>query len=541
MLASLSLEQKIAQMLHPYITPRWEKTKLKDYLKDIQPGGVFINPASRQQTQDCISFVQQNLSLPALISSDLENGPGRMIQDTTIFPEMMSLAATENSEYAYLMGKAAAIEGRSCGIHWSFAPVLDISANPHSPIVNTRSLGDRPETISRLAVQIIRGMQENGLCATAKHFPGDGYDDRDQHVCTTINPLSKEEWFEKSGKVFLDTIQAGVWSIMIGHIALPSIDPGAGRFPEDAPPATLSKKIVTELLRKKLGFEGLIITDAMNMGGFFFRGSREETVIGAIEAGCDMLLFTEMHCDFEIILNAVRQNRLSVQRIDESVRRILRLKEIVGLDKGFQNPSLGAEEKKEFEKTSQAIADNSITLVTDRNQMLPLNLSAGTKVFSYHIRAFRENHLDYFDELLKERGVSVTRFVEDDHDESKTTEDLRVITSGFDYILIHFNFPPSWMTNSIRPAGQYVRTLTRIFGVATERCVLISYGSPYHVYDFPHAPVFINAYSPDRNTQSAVLKVLTGQIAPVGKSPVDLRSPYRFKNKLCFTEAEIKH
>jgi beta-N-acetylhexosaminidase len=441
------------------------------------------------------------------------------VKDATKFPDMMAVAAADDEDLAYAMGRAAALEGRACGIHWSFGPVMDINANPLNPITNTRSLGDDPDRVSRLGRRIIRGMQDYGFCACAKHFPGDGYDFRDQHVCTTINPLPMDAWHRLSGRMFRDAIQAGVWSVMIGHIALPACDPGGGHSLRSAPPATLSRKLVTGLLRGELGFDGLIITDALGMGGILTRATRRELLLGALEAGCDMLLFVDLKGDFEILLQAARDGHLSEDRIDNSVRRILGLKVQLGLDQHTAPTAMEDTVREEIRAASRHIAEKAITVVEDRHRALPLDLAAGKHVLSFHLRGDPLYNVDAIDNRLRERGLEVTRITEQDPSPLWYDE----LLNAADFLLVHVVYGPSWMTNRIRPVGNALRELVMRISVHDPRVVFIAYGSPYLLLDFPEIPALLNAYSPDPATQEAVVRVLTGELAPAGRSPVDIR------------------
>jgi len=525
-LASLTLEQKIGQLLHPCIHPSASEDERAEILGEVEPGGVFLFSGEKEDFQEIARWLQAHFPVPVIVSSDLESGAGYMIRDATRFPNLMSLAATDSEELACEMGCAAAVEGRACGVHWAFGPVVDINANLHNPDANTRSLGDYPARIDRLSTAMIRGMQQNGLCATAKHFPGGGFDDRDQHICTTINPLRMDQWFASSGRMFREAIEAGVWSIMIGHISLPAWDPGDGTRIQRAPPATLSRKLVTGLLRERMGFQGVIITDAMDMGGVTSWGPFEEIIPGAIEAGCDMILFSSAKRDFDILKRAVESGRLTEERIDQSVRRILALKELLGLHEDRSLPSIATEDSEHFQCVSREIAEQALTLVRDRNGVLPLKLEKGTRVLSYHLRGDAEDsNVDAFDDLLRERGVQVTRFDERDLGKLPKADDL----ANFDVVLMSAVFKPSWGTNRIRPAGNYMRDVWSLTTSHHPRLVCVSYGSPYLGYEIPHLPLMINAYSPDLNTQKVVLRLLAGELGAKGKSPVDLDSPYKLK------------
>jgi len=524
-LANMTLDQKLGQLLHPNIWPGIPADELLDVLGDVEPGGMFLHPGKMEAFQKTTRWLQDRFPVPVIVSSDLESGAGCMVEGATCFPDLMSLAATDDEELAFEMGRAAAVEGRACGVHWAFGPVVDISANPHNPGANTRSLGDDPDRIVRLSTAIIRGMQQNRLCATAKHFPGAGFDDRDPHICTTINPLRMDQWFASSGRMFQEAIDAGVWSIMIGHDALPAWDPGDGAHIQHAPPATLSRKLITGLLREKMGFQGVIVTDALNMGGVTSWGRSEEIIPGVIEAGCDMILFSSAKRDLALLKRAVEDGRLTEARIDESARRILALKETLGLHQNRAAPSLSLADSERFRRASQEIAEKALTLVRDRNGALPLELERGTRVLSYHLRGDPDvNHVDAFDDLLRARGVEVARF--DEREQGKLPANF----DDFDVVLMSVVLGPVWGTNRIRPAGNYMRDVWALINSHHPRLVCVSYGSPYLVYEMPRLPLVINGYSPDLDTQNAVLRLLTGEIEATGKSPVDLDSPYLFKS-----------
>lgn len=518
MLSAMALDEKIGQLLHPFVRPQESPAALRRYLGDFQPGGVFIMPGTREETAACIDVVQGCARTPVVISSDLENGPGRMVKDATVFPDLMALAATGEPELARAMARSAAREGLELGIHWTFGPIVDINANPQNPITNTRGLGDDPELISELAIALITEMQQHGLAATAKHFPGDGYDARDQHVCTTINPLSREEWHRLSGEMFRRAINAGVWTIMIGHISLPSIDPGAGTSLADAPPATLSHRLTTELLRGELGFDGLIVSDASHMGGVTSRGPREQIVPQMLLAGCDQILFCDLEGDFRILKNAAVDGTLPQSRIDDAVRRILRLKGQLGLFTRLRGEKVPDEEREKNAAASRSLAESAVTLVRDRHNALPIATGAGKRILSCHLRADPLYNVDGIDELLRATGAEVVHHTEQDLHKLPSAEEI----DAFDAILLHWVYGPSWNTNRIRPNGNYLRDVILRLSFHDRRLVSISYGTPYLLHDLPEMPALINAYSPDRETQRAVVYILTGKAEARGKSPVRL-------------------
>ncbi len=525
-LNKMSLDQKIGQLLHPCIHPSASETERVETLGGVEPGGLFLFSGMHDEFVAATRWFQERSAVPVIVSSDLENGAGRMIHDATTFSDLMALSATGSEELAYEMGRATAVEGRAYGVHWAFAPIVDVNINPFSPGTNTRSLGDDPDRIARMARAVIRGMQEHGLCATAKHFPGSGADDRDQHICNTINPLRMDAWFKVSGYPFQQAIDAGVWSIMIGHISLPAWDMGDGSHIQNAPPATLSRRILVDLLRDRMGFQGVIITDAMNMGGVRAFGKQDEIVPATIEAGCDMILFSNARQDFDALRKAVEEGRLSEERIVESARRILVLKETLGLHEKRDRLRLTEADNKRFQRIALEISEKAVTLIRDRNQILPLKLENGTRVLSYHFRGDPARNVDDFDELLRERGVDVDRY-----DETAAGKLLEINDfEAYDAIILNAVFGPSWGTNRIRPAGDYMRDVWALINSHHPNLILVSYGSPYIIYETPHMPFAINAYSHDSKMPKAVLRVLTGDLVATGTSPVNLEAPYQLKS-----------
>jgi beta-N-acetylhexosaminidase len=512
LLSTLSLEEKVAQLIHTTVNPCAETFDLARDFGGISPGGVFLFPGTQAQMKAAVEAINQACPVKPLISSDLENGAGRMIKDATVFPDLMGIAAADNEAWARQVGEAAALEGRACGIHWSFGPVVDINANPSNPITNTRSFGDDPERIARLSSALIRGMQDAGMAATAKHFPGDGFDDRDQHICTTVNPLSVEDWHRLSGRMFKSAIDAGVWTMMTGHIALPSVAPGPEGTPESALPCTLEPRLIDALLRRDLGFNGLVISDAMGMGGVTSRGRRANILVDAVNAGCDMVLFTSPDRDYQLLLEAARSGKISPARLDEAVRRVLALKQ-----KLFAWPTepVSPERVDTHRQWAAMIANQAITLRRDERGCLPLGLAEGARILSFHVRGDPAYHVDAVDAQLRARGYDVHHV-----DESSENFPPESELEAYDALLIHFVYGPTWCTGRIRPAGNIMRPLTGLVAAHHPRTIMISYGSPYIEREFPHAPCVIDAYSPDPATIEAVINVLTGAIKPQGRSPV---------------------
>ena len=513
----LAIEQKLGQMLIPMLGPVGDWSDPRKEFKGVQPGAVHMLPGKKEDMPAAMARQRDYCDIPPFITGDLESGAGQAIHGATVFPWPCSLAAAGDEELAYESGKASAVEGGASGYHWSFGPVVDINGTRHSPIVNTRSFGDDPDTVIAMSTQVMRGIQDHGMIATAKHFPGDGFDDRDQHICTSVNPLSRDEWFRLSGRAFQAAIDVGVMAVMVGHISLPAFDPGDGSGPDTAPPAPVSRPLITGLLRERMGFEGLVVTDGLNMGGITQWADRETTLTACVNAGCDMLLFVDAPRDHALLVKAFESGRIPEERIDAAVRRILRAKAHLGLHE--DEPAPEQVPTGQFEPAAQAIAEKALTLIRDRTGVLPLELGPGKKVLSYHLRSLpNEYNVDGMDELLEATGAEVVRITESDTENMPTPDAI----DSFDAILVHFVFCPRWMTNCIRPSGQCMGALAGLLGLRHPKTVVISYGSPYIHHEVPAVPACINAYSPDSHTQKAVVKLLQGEIEATGTSPVDL-------------------
>jgi beta-N-acetylhexosaminidase len=525
-LASLTLDEKLGQLLHPNVHPEVSAEQLRASLPPVRVGGLFVFSAHAADVVRTVNTLQDGPGVPVVVSSDLESGAGRMIAGATTFPDLMSLAAADQEGLVRLMGEATALEARAYGVHWTFGPVVDVNGNPGNPIANTRSLGDRVETVTRLSRVLVDALQTHGLAATVKHFPGDGWDDRDQHLATTVNPLTRAEWDRQSAVPFRDT-QA--WSTMIGHIALPNVDAGDPTDPLGPPPAILSRKITTDLLRGELGFDGLVVSDAIEMNGSMSRvANRHELIVRLVNAGNDMLLFS-LKQDFEILRTAVASGEISRHRVDEACAHVLAFKERLGFaNAASARPAADPEavlapHRARFAAASRELARKALTLVRAGQ---PLRLVKGDKVLVFHLRSNAEYHVDGLDELLRAQGLEVERRTEAEHPFALKSVDY----SAYRAVLFAWVVGPTWGTSSIRPAGPWMR-IPWFVRQAHPECPLVhvSFGSPYLLDDVPWAETLLNAYSPDASTQSAVVEWLTGALEPTGRSPVDLERPAQIR------------
>lgn len=457
-----------------------------------------------------------NADIPILITSDFENGCGSMLKGLTPLPYLMSLGAANAEKIAYDYGKTTALEARSVSANWSFSPVSDLNINKRNPLVNVRGLTDDPELASRLIPEIIRGMQENGLAACAKHFPGDGLDWRDQHIVTTNNTLPFDDWKKYSGKVFESAIKAGVYSIMAGHITLPSYQ--KEKLPNGMyPPATLSHELITNLLKKEMGFDGVVVTDALGMGGFNGNyPSRTQSQIESFKAGCDMMLWPET--DYvDKMEDAVKNGYISTERLDDAVSRILKMKERLGLfSRDNHAAKLSEEDKKFIRNTQKETAEKSVTLVRDNGNFFPISKEKFKKIsivpITHYEPAFEEGEL--MAKELRERGFDV-EYLKDGIGDSQIDKTDLVIYALFSRPFrpigfLDFHSQEAWKVASSLQYG-------------SEKTIVVSFGSPYFGEQyFEKALTYVNAYSMLSPSVKAFVRAATGEIEFTKFSPVKL-------------------
>src|SRR5271165_7024998 len=385
----MSLEEKVGQLLfttyHGSFTPTDSETyaQMMHYINDLHVGGFItithgsplgIIKDQAYPTAVLANQLQSKSKVPLLIGADYERGTAMRQDEGTSFPTAMALAAAGNPKDAYTMGKITALEARAVGVQWVYAPVSDVNNNPGNPIINTRSFGEDPARVAEFVSEFIRGVQENGALATAKHFPGHGDTATDSHIDLPVIKADRNRMERLELIPFRAAIAAGVGSIMTGHLNVPAFEPDPNT------PATLSSNILTGMLRNQLGFQGLVVTDALDMGGITVRYAPGEAAVRAFLAGADALLMPPVpDAAFQALLDAAKSGRISQERLDASVRRILQAKARLGLGKNrlvdlaALNDNFG---KTAWQDIAQEISDRGVTLLRDRQHVLPLD---GTK------------------------------------------------------------------------------------------------------------------------------------------------------------------
>lgn len=381
-LASLSLEEKIGQLLFPAITPGDlepggpEAKRVGRWLKAGAVGGIHVFRGKGDVAVRVINRLQEQSQLPLLITADFEGGVGYIFHGTTRFPRPMALAATGSPELVTAVAKRTAVEGRACGVHVNFAPVLDVNINPDNPIINLRSFGDDPRRVARFGTAYFKGLQEAGMIAVGKHFPGHGDTEQDSHLALPVVRVSRERLDRVELPPFAAAIAEGLEAVMSAHIAWPDIT-------GSTLPATLDPKILEGILRGQMGFDGLIFTDALTMEGITSQFPLPEAAVRALEAGADILLFAEVETVGRGLMKAVGEGRLTEARISASVLRILRSKEALGLHRE-KRASLDHYEAVMGDPEGEALAEDAVRrsfVVPPRDRpVVPFPPIAGKKV-----------------------------------------------------------------------------------------------------------------------------------------------------------------
>lgn len=524
----MSAEEKIAQL---FVLSSREDTRAEiEGIAKVRPGGIHRFPthdlaASWTATRLAI----ESNEIPVILSGDIEGGTISYPFATQI-PNQMGIAACDDPALTIQLAEIVARESRALGYDWSFTPVVDINRAFRNALVGTRSYGSDVDVILRNARDYVRVLQAHGMAATAKHWPGDGIDDRDQHLVTTVNSLSFDAWMESFGRIFGTLIADGLMTVMSAHIALPAfiraMTPDAGRAAFQ--PASVSRLLNEELLRGRLGFRGLVVADATVMGGLTSWMDREETVPAVIENGCDVFLFSrDAAADMALMVKGLREGRLSEERLDTAVTRMLSLKAALGLHRRTVGQRLAPLDEVRAMlctpvhlEAARRAAGKSLTLVKDSAGILPIDPRRHHRIvviaeegWSFFSGAPSRSYAPLIDALAA-RGFDVRIF---DATAMPTRDDCDLVlylvgqeaTPSLSHIYLDF----AKLHGSPRNAMiQFNRELSTI---------LVSFGQPYYLYDAPNFSTCINAYCSLPDQQMALASRLVGEAPLEGVSPVD--------------------
>lgn len=539
---SMTTEEKIGQLFCPVVFTK-DENELKEFIENKHPGGILYREGPGAELYDAHKILQDYSKVPLLTASNLEYGGNGSAVEGTYFGREMLVAATGDVKKAYQLGKVSCSEGADVGVNWAFAPVADLDLNYHNPIENVRTFGSDLNVVIEMSKAYIRGARDAGVATAVKHFPGDGVDERDQHLLTSVNSMSVEEWDATYGKIYEEVIAEGTLSVMCGHIALPAYEEYFDAEPcKKVLPATLSKNLLQKLLRDKLGFNGLITTDATPMVGFCAAMKRENAVPLAIENGCDVFLFNRnIDEDYEFMRRGYETGKLSEERLEEAVKRILSVKAALKLHKKQETKTLMPEKKAALEDLhnpqndawARECADLGVTLVKDTQNLLPLMPEKHKRVLLEIMGDFDSNQrvAAYMKEKLWQEGFDVTLYEKEGFE--VMTDSVNSFKSRYDLVL--------YVANVETASNKTVSRLNwhTMFGLGNNMpwmveempVAFVSLGNPYHLLDAPMIKTFVNGYCNSEYVMDAVIEKLLGKKDFKGKSPVD---PFCGRQELAF-------
>ncbi len=524
-LIQMSDYEKCAQMVMPWVLGNYisedsdEFKRLEHLVKDVKVGGLIFFKGNILNEALLINKMQAESDVPLLVSSDFERGLGMRLTDGLDFPYNMALAATGDVNLAYEMGKVVSIESRALGVHQNYAPVADVNNNPLNPIINIRSYSEDKDIVSKFSTAFIKGVSEEKVLSTAKHFPGHGNTEIDSHSDMPRIAVDKYNLANIELAPFAAAIKAGVKSVMIGHLSVPALDPSGV-------PATLSKKIITNLLKNEMGFKGLIVTDAMNMSAVTKYYSAAEAAVKAVEAGNDMVL---MPPDEEIAVNAIYQavqnNEISIERINESVEKILTAKRWLKIDENKftdlanLNSVIGQESHKRLAKN---IAVKSITLVKNEKKIIPIDPAKIYRTVCISITEGDENESDkIFEKNIQDRFTNVQKISLSKKSAKKDYQRAYNVAKGANLILLPSFVKVKAYEGTINLSENNTDFIKKILKLKTPS-VVMSFGNPYLLSLFPEASTYLCAYGDPPVSQIAMAEAVVGENKITGRLPISI-------------------
>jgi len=533
---SLTMREKAAQIVWPSVygdyvsgdSPQWRR--LTEYVEREKVGGFTISVGSPTEVAAKLNALQAMSKVPLLFGADLEAGAGFRARGgyfvpnaidlggAIVFPPEMGIGATHDTTFAYEQGRLTALEGRALGIHIAYAPVLDVNNNPENPVINTRSYGEDPELAARMGVAFIHGLQDNGMIATGKHFPGHGDTGVNSHLALPVVTVSRSRLDTVELVPFRAAVNAGVGAIMSFHGAMPALD-------STNVPGTLSSRVLTGLLRGEMGFKGIIISDAMDMRGVLDTYGSDEAVKRAVAAGIDVLIQPlDVSKTIDAVLAGISEGRYTEARLDSSVRRVLETKRRLGLAKSklvdlnglrfLVGDSANAQ-------VARAAAEKSITLVKDSLRQIPL-LSDSAKVLS--ITVARRADLsagNAFNAELRQRLPKLrTEFVSTE-DAALNYPRLLAAADSADVTIVNSYVGQSWDAVSASAPGAFTNFVHTLVDRG-RKPIVVAFGNPYLLQQLPWVSAYLVAWGGFPVSQTAAARALLGSAPISGHLPISI-------------------
>ena len=526
-LRKLTLREKIAQVMlyrmnMHYLNDDSEQWReIVELIESDGIGGIHLWYGDTGTSLTMMNRMQRASKVPILFEADIERGLHQRFPEGTPLPVLMAQAATGNPEYAYQAGRITAIEGRALGIGLNLMPVVDVNNNPANPIINVRSYGEDPDMVIEFSSAFIKGMRDHGMPGTAKHFPGHGDTETDSHSNLAVIPSDSARLWSVELPPFIAAIEAGIDLVMMTHVQAPDYQTHAGT------PATLSRFWVTEVLKKQLGFQGAVITDAMGMGGVTQNFSDAYALIEAINAGCDIVIQNyNFKSSVDVVEKAVKEGLISEERINEAALKMLLLKEKAGL---HRNRYTSYEEihrvvgNLEFREIANEMATQAITLVKNEGDLVPLSITTDQDtVYVIDLYDYSFNHsLTLVTHRLLSSGLPVKPIQLDESDPQVVygsvvdaiPEGARVVVNTFCGIGVRKDriFLPDHQVSFIDALNK-----------KTDRLIVTSFGTPYLIQAFPEVPAYLAAYHYSALMQQALVGALLGEAPITGRLPITI-------------------
>ena len=536
---SMSLREKVAQLIWPSVfgdyvsgdSPQWRR--LTQYVQQEKVGGFTISVGSPIEVAAKLNALQSMSKVPLLVGADLEAGAGFRARGgyfvpnaidlggALVFPPEMGLGATRDTTLAYEQGRLTAQEGRALGIHIAYAPVLDVNNNPANPVINTRSYSENPELAARMGVAFIHGLQDHGMIATGKHFPGHGDTGVNSHLALPVVTVSRSRLDTVELVPFRAAVNGGVGAIMSFHGSMPALD-------SSGVPGTLSPKVVTGLLRGEMGFQGIIISDAMDMRGVLDQFGADEAAKRAIAAGIDVLIQPlDVSKTIDAVIAGISEGRYTEARVDSSVRRILETKRKLGLAQS-KLVDLSALRFAVGDSTDAQVArraaEKSITLVRDSSRQVPVVDSAKSVLSITIARRADLSAGSSFNAELRNRLPKLRTEFTSTEDATLNYPRLLAAADSADVVIVGSYVGQSWDAVSASAPEAFTSFIQTLVSRG-RKPIVVAFGNPYLLQQLPWIGTYLVAWGGFPVSQVAAARALTGAAPITGRLPISI-PPY---------------
>ena len=560
-LRQLSLEEKVGQVFMVWVRADFLNANSPAYLQLLEVMSKyhigsfamtvrweppFLYRSEPYEAAELLNHLQEQSRLPLLVAADFERGVTMRLSGATTFPHAMAFGAAGKADYAKDFGRITAEESRAVGVHWNFFPDADVNSNPANPIINTRSFGEDPVQVGDLVAAYIRGARFSGMMTTAKHFPGHGDTATDSHLSVAQVTGDRARLDAVELAPFRKAITAGVDSVMVAHVTVPALEPDANRV------ATTSPAIVTDLLKRQLGFQGIVVTDALDMAGLtrLYSANTGRAAVDAFKAGSDLLLIpADLDASYRAVLEAARSGEISSAKLDASVLKLLKAKASLGLHKARLVDVNALPEvmgRPENLALGQQISDDAVTLVRDNGKLLPMKQS-GTVQNGLPYQQMEEVHngtvvVVLSEDVRTEAGRVLERAIKarvpdanviyvDPRIAAAMSEDvLKAVDQAQAVIAAVFVVPTAGkavkgvngLTNSVALNDASGTLLQAILDHAAQKTAVLAMGNPYVAQDFPAMQNYLCTFSNASVSETSAVKALFGEIAIHGHLPVSI-------------------